>query len=61
MKLHFVPRVNSSQIKGIHSGRLIRCDGLTYHPAHRIPALNLPHSTPHLCKQITPHSIYMVP
>lgn len=60
MKLPFAPRVNSTQIKGIHSGSLVRYDGLTYHPAHRIPALDLPHTTLHLCKQVTPYSIYMM-
>lgn len=71
MKLHFGLRVNSNQVKATQSGRLIRCDGSTYDPAHKIPAmpeskstltlLNLTHSTTYLCKQITPHSIYMIP
>lgn len=70
MKLHFRPRVNSNQMKATQSGRLIRCDRSTYDPARKTPAmpkskntltlLNVPHSTPYLCKQVTLHSMHMI-
>lgn len=70
MKLHFGPRVNSNQMKATQSGRLIRCDRSTYDPAHKTPTmpkskntltlLNVPHSTPYICKQVILYSVYIM-